>query len=155
MGKRFERNIRARVLPSLGGRIYEPARGVAAWDQPAADAMLPAVRCLPRRLLFVGLGLFAWSCLAPTIPMPPPSRPDIEGPRTDGTVVLTGAVEAGADVFAQNYRTGEIRGQRTARGDYRIIIGAQIGDWMTLFYRHDGDFSPSVEFIVPEPEPEP
>ena len=115
--------------------------------------MLHHVCRLPRRLLLVGFGLFGFSCLAPTIPMPPPSRPDIEGPDAEGLVVLTGAAEPGAHVYAENERTGDIRGQRTATGEYRIVIGARVDDWMSLFYIHNSEVSPSVRFIIPEPEP--
>ena len=107
---------------------------------------------LSRRLVLVGFGMLGTSCLAPTIPMPPPSRPDIEGPNADGIVSLSGTVEPGAHVYAENVRTGDIRGQRTDTGDYRIAIGADVGDWLSLFYLHNGEFSPSVEFMIPDPE---
>jgi hypothetical protein len=127
-------------------------------NPPAEGVGLGRRRCyarhvcrLPRRLFLIGFGLFGLSCLSPTIPMPPPSRPDIEGPDAEGMVVLSGGVEAGAHVYAENRRTGDIRGQQTNTGVYRIVIGAQVGDQMSLFYAHNGKFSPSVEFVIPEP----
>jgi len=105
------------------------------------------------RSLFTVLGLVAASCLAPTIPMPPPARPDIQGPDAAGEVTLRGRVDPHSEVYAENMRTGDIRGQHTNSGAYRIVLGAQIGDWIQLSYRHMGEYSPTLEFHIPEPEP--
>ena len=68
-------------------------------------------------------------------------------------VVLTGRVSATSYVYAENVRSGEIRGQRTDDGAYRIGIAAEVGDWMLVYYRYAGEFSGAVEFEIPEPEP--
>lgn len=87
--------------------------------------------------------------------MPPPARPEIQGPDESGEVTLRGRVDARSEVYAENMRTGAIRGQHTADGAYRIVIGAEVGDRMQLFYRHMGDYSPTLEFLIPKPEPRP
>lgn len=105
-----------------------------------------------RRALFAWLGLVAVGCLAPTLPLPPPSRPDIEGPTPDGNVTLTGTAPPTTAVVAENLANGEIRGQRaSAEGAYRIVIPALVGDRMALTYREGTDQSDVLFFVVPEP----
>jgi hypothetical protein len=108
------------------------------WDRVGQDAMLPGVSRSGRRLILASLGLLAASCLAPTIPMPPPARPEIQGPNLAGEVTLLGHVDSHSEVYAQNMRTGDIRGQHTNDGAYRIVIRAQVDDWMQPSSQSDG-----------------
>lgn len=95
----------------------------------------------------------AVSCLSPTLPLPPPNRPNIEGPDSTGNVTLSGRVLPGANVYADNLVTGASAGQRadTQTGEYRFRIAAQVGDDMVLFYKYDSEFSDRLNFTVPNP----
>lgn len=106
---------------------------------------------LARRGWILGLGLAAVACLSPTLPLPPPSRPTVEGPNQQGLVTLDGNVEGDATVFAANMRSGEIRGQFTGPdGHYRFDIPAEIGDELELWYQVGTTNSPSIVFKIPK-----
>jgi hypothetical protein len=106
-----------------------------------------------RRTALVFLALAATSCLSPTLPLPPPSKPDVEGPDQQGMVILDGtSPEPGAAIIAWNHRTGEIRGQITDQSaHYRFSIGADLGDTMELWYTIGEEKSPSLVFIIEAP----
>jgi hypothetical protein len=109
---------------------------------------------LGRRLFLASAGaLLATACLSPTLPLPPPSRPTVEGPDQQGQVVLDGNVLGGATVYAANTRTGELRGQLYTGDDghYRIQIGAEVGDELEVWYSIGTDQSPSIVFKVDPP----
>jgi hypothetical protein len=108
-----------------------------------------------RRLFALAAALAVVGCLSPTLPLPPPSKPTIEGPDPQGNVTLSGRVESGANVYAANLRTGDIRGQIDLDGDgwYKFQIPAQVGDEMQLWYTMGTDESPSVIFVIPAPQP--
>jgi hypothetical protein len=97
-------------------------------------------------LLFVG-------CLSPTMPLPPPSRPTIDGPDSSGNVVLSGQIDDASYVYADNLSTGYSAGQALDpdTGEYRFTIGARVGDLMALYYRRGSDESLSRNFEIPEP----
>lgn len=104
-----------------------------------------------RRGWLLGLSLAATACLSPTLPLPPPSKPVVEGPDQQGMVTLDGWVESEATVFAANLRTGEIRGQFTGPdGHYRFAIAAVIGDELELWYQVGTTTSPGIVFKVPK-----
>lgn len=106
---------------------------------------------LGRRGFILGLGLLGVACLSPTLPLPPPSRPTVEGPNQQGLVTLEGDVEGGSTVFAANMRSGEIRGQFTGSdGHYRFEIPAEIGDELELWYQVGTTSSPSIVFTIPK-----
>ena len=103
------------------------------------------------RRLFVAsaLALLASACLSPTLPLPPPSRPNVQGPDPQGNVTLDGTVLDGAVVSALNMRTGELRGHTTGTdGHYNFKIPAQIGDDMELWYSVGTYQSPSIVFSI-------
>ncbi|MCC6217436.1 MAG: hypothetical protein IT376_21445 [Polyangiaceae bacterium] len=105
-----------------------------------------------RRWLFVALAAaVASACLSPTLPLPPPTRPDEIGtPDESGQVRLRGTVLPHAEVFARNQRTGQIAGELTgSTGRYDFFVGGQIGDELVLWYVLDTDTSPSIIVSVP------
>lgn len=109
-----------------------------------------------RRTALAFLALVATSCLSPTLPLPPPNKPDVEGPDQQGMVILDGSLsENDAEVIAMNQRTGEIRGQRVDdNAHYRFPIGADIGDTMELWYTVGDEKSPTLLFVI-EPSANP
>ena len=110
--------------------------------------MLAMPRVSRRWLLFVAGALVA-GCLSPTLPLPPPSRPDVQGPDQEGMVTLDGAVQGDAAVYAANPRTGDIRGQLTgADGHYHFQIAAEVGDELELWYSVGTTSSPSIVFQI-------
>lgn len=104
-----------------------------------------------RRLLAAVLvsALFS-GCLAPTLPLPPPDRPNVEGPDATGSIRMTGTTpEHGAVVYALNDRTDQIVGQRTQGSDtYELTMAAQVGDAITFWYTVGADQSPTIVFKV-------
>jgi hypothetical protein len=103
-----------------------------------------------RRVWAVAAGLVLAGCLSPTLPLPPPNQPDVEGPDQQGMVTLRGGTEEGSVVFVENLRTGEVRGQRDLDGDglYQIVIGAQLEDHMELWYTVGTEESPHLIFKI-------
>jgi hypothetical protein len=109
------------------------------------------MRRFTRRGWIIGLTLLGTACLSPTLPLPPPSRPVIEGPDQEGMVTLEGHVDGQATVFAANMRTGEIRGQFTGHdGHYRFAIPAEVGDELELWYQTGTTTSPGIVFKIPK-----
>lgn|SRR5690606_8251299 len=105
-----------------------------------------------RRALLVAAALAVGSCLAPTLPLPPPEMPQIEGPDEAGVTHLSGRVQANAWVYAYN-RASEV-GHFRATGDdgrYELEIVAQVGDPILMWYTVSGEQSDSLEFEIPEP----
>ena len=107
---------------------------------------------LTRRRLFAAVlvpALFS-GCLAPTLPLPPPDRPQVEGPDATGNIRMTGtSSERGAVVYALNDRSGQIVGQRTnASSAYELVMAAELGDYITFWYTVGADQSPTLVFRV-------
>lgn len=91
-------------------------------------------------------------CLSPTMPMPPPSRPEISGPDERGVVVLSGHVPPASMVYADNQTTGYSYGRRSDfdTGVYRLPILASVGDNISLFYRFEAEDSMATTFRIPK-----
>ena len=103
-----------------------------------------------RRHFIAAIGLFAAGCLSPTLPLPPPSQPDVEGPDEQGQVTLDGYAQPNAVVLCENQQTGELRGVHLSNDShYRFQIGAKVGDTMKLWYELGSDASPAILFKVP------
>jgi hypothetical protein len=85
------------------------------------------------------------------MPMPPPSKPDIEGPDERGVVMLSGHAPADSLVYADNVTTGNSWGKRAdpSNGAYRFSILASIGDEISLFYRLETNESMPIQFQIP------
>jgi hypothetical protein len=106
-----------------------------------------------RRLWLVLGGLCVCACLSPTLPLPPPSRPDVDGPDPEGFVVLTGHVPPHTEAIAYNPRTRQIVGELTmSDGAYRLKLEAEVGDELSFRYRDGTDDSPSIIVVVRAPD---
>ena len=117
------------------------------------------MRSLPRRLLLSVAGaLMLGACLAPTLPLPPPSEPTVDGPDENGVTTLSGKVEGGAWVYAIN--RGSDQGAFEIAGDdglYSLTLITQAGDRIQMWYTVGAQTSDQLEFEIKgkEPEPEP
>lgn len=83
--------------------------------------------------------------------MPPPSRPEIEGPDASGVVVLSGNAPPESWVNARNLSSNYSYGQRAdaLNGAYRFPILASVGDLISLNYRMDTEDSDALLFEIP------
>lgn len=107
----------------------------------------------PRRLLPLLAGLVLGSCLSPTLPLPPPSRPDVSAPSESGYVRLQGVAAPHAEVLAWNRANDIIAGQVTGDDSrYDFEIKAESGDHLELWYIQGTDESSSITVTVPDPE---
>jgi hypothetical protein len=102
-----------------------------------------------RTLVVLSLGLLG--CLSPTMPLPPPSKPDIDGPDGSGRVVLSGRIPKANSVYVDNLSTGYSAGQALdpESGAYRFSIAASVGDRMSMFYRVGATDSEARLFAIP------
>ena len=95
------------------------------------------------------------ACLSPTLPLPPPGRPDtIEGPDPDGNVRIQGTVPPHGTAYVLNRSTDIGAFQRTRDdGRYDLVLGALAGDEVLLWYSLDRENSQTVRFEIPAPRP--
>jgi hypothetical protein len=96
-------------------------------------------------------GLVALGCYAPTLPLPPPQKPDVTLTES-GRFRLRGGILPEAQIFALNERTGAIGGQQVGRsGLYDFELeAARGGDLMQLWYQAGTDLSPTTVFTLPD-----
>ena len=109
------------------------------------------VRVFRRSLLLVA-GLAGVACLSPTLPLPPPDRPEVGLPDSNGLVRLQGVAAPQSEVIAWNHANDVIAGQVTrdsARYDFQIQ--ASVGDFIELWYIQGDEESSTVRFTVPAP----
>ena len=107
---------------------------------------------LMRRLLLVVAGVCLASCLSPTLPLPPPDRPDVSAPDENGLVRLQGVAAPQAEVIAWNHDTDLIAGQVTGDDSrYDFTIQAEAHDFIELWYVQGSEESQSIRVVVPEP----
>jgi hypothetical protein len=107
---------------------------------------------LQRRSLLAG-ALLAVACYSPTLPLPPPGKPEVSAiVGQPGYYRLVGRVEPQADVFARNRRTDLNAGQFTSSGSYDFVVQGEEGDQMELWYIVGADVSPRVAFLLPPDE---
>lgn len=108
------------------------------------------MRSLPRRLLLSVAGaLMLGACLAPTLPLPPPSEPAVDGPDENGVTTLSGKVEGGAWVYAIN--RGSDQGAFEIAGDdglYSLTLITQKGDKIQMWYTVGEQTSEMLEFEI-------
>jgi len=107
-----------------------------------------------RRLLLVTAGLCLAACLSPTLPLPPPDRPDVSAADTEGYVRLQGVAAPQAEVIAWNHNNDLLAGQVTGDDSrYDFVIKAEPSDFIELWYIQGSEESQSIRVIVPEPAP--
>jgi hypothetical protein len=102
----------------------------------------------PRRLLLAGL--LAMACYSPTLPLPPPVRPEITETET-GAFRITGSVLPDAQVFALNERNRRIDGQEVGSDgiySFELTLAAH-GDLVQLWYLAGTELSPTTVFELP------
>lgn len=110
---------------------------------------------LVRRLLLSLAGLCLASCLSPTLPLPPPSRPDVGAPDESGYARLQGYAAPRVEVIALNRNNKQIAGQVTGEDSrYDFAIPAESGDVIDLWYIDGDEESQSVVVEVPAPPAE-
>jgi hypothetical protein len=103
-----------------------------------------------RRLLVLAAGVCLVSCLSPTLPLPPPSRPDVTAPDEGGLVRLQGVAAPRVEVIAWNHRTDLIAGQVTGDDSrYDFTIQAEANDLIELWYVEGSEESQTVRITVP------
>jgi hypothetical protein len=112
-------------------------------------------RRLVLALLVTGAGLLA-ACHSPTLPpLPPPSEPQSIEHVGGGQVLLEGTLPVEqAKLLVLNYHTDEITGVFTRDGAYSLVVRAEPGDFMELWYSTLGFDSPTARFEIPELDPE-
>lgn len=109
-------------------------------------------RTTRRVLLLAAVALLVGGCLAPTLPLPPPSKPTVAGPDESGNVELTGSVQPNSEVYVRNYASTDIYGQVTGNdGAYDLTLPAQVGDELEFWYESGKDQSPSIIFQIRAP----
>jgi len=103
-----------------------------------------------RRLGLTLAGLCLAGCLSPTLPLPPPSRPDVSAPDESGFARLQGIAVPQAEVIAWNHENDLIAGQVTGDDSrYDFMIRAESGDVIELWYIEGSDESASISVTVP------
>lgn len=103
---------------------------------------------LSRRALFCALlGLSGVACLSPTLPMPPPSPPDVEMVG-QGQYRLSGSIPKSGMVLVLNGRTGIVNGE-VAEPAYSFVVSAEPGDRMGIWYVTGQISSDSTWFRIP------
>ncbi|GEM_PF-2481649 len=156
------------LLPPVAGpgqaRVQTRARGstlvavqllrqAASTREPPIDGQQIPGLALTRRAWLALVIIGASSCLSPTLPLPPPNKPDIEGPDASGNVTLSGSVLPGASAHANNLVTGASAGQKSdpRTGQYRFRIAASFGDRIEFFYVYDEVSSDRTYFFIGNP----
>jgi hypothetical protein len=103
-----------------------------------------------RRLLLLAAGACLFSCLSPTLPLPPPDRPDLSAPDENGFVRLQGVAPAQVEVIAWNHNTDLIAGQVTGDDSrYDFTMKAEANDFIELWYVQGSEESQSIRITVP------
>lgn len=115
--------------------------------------MIPEHATRPSRLHRLGavlLFVLPVGCLSPTLPLPPPSRPDMTPPDSSGITTIRGRVPGGTTAIAQNLSSGRLVGQVTSEtGQYQLGLAAEIGDPVAVWYRDGLTDSAAVQVTVP------
>jgi hypothetical protein len=106
---------------------------------------------LLRRSLLLGASLVLSACLSPTLPLPPPDRPDVTSPDASGMVRIRGVAVTKAEVIAWNRASDLLAGQVTTDdASYDFTMRADVGDIIELWYVKGTEQSSSVSVKVPE-----
>ena len=118
-------------------------------------------RIARRTVLCCGIFLAgAFGCQSPTLPLPPPEEPAVDGPNDDGVAKIRGQVpQPRAWVFTINWTQLEADDPGAIGGDwadddgfYEFEIRADVGDQCELWYEYASDKSQSRAFEIPPTE---
>lgn len=105
---------------------------------------------LRRLVLLATASLALGACLSPTLPLPPPDRPDVSSPDASGMVRIQGLAPVGSTVTAWNHANNLTAGQVLKTDPkYDFTLRADVGDLIELYYTKSTDQSQSVEVTVP------
>lgn len=124
-----------------------------------ACAILSLMVSKPRRawvrLALIGaLGVLSGSaCLSPTLPLPPPEKPDvIENDASTGFWTISGDCNAGAIVMVFNENTGEgaVIEDRDGNGRYKVTIKGDLCDMGWVKQESGLDTSSRTTFTIEE-----
>jgi hypothetical protein len=105
-------------------------------------------------LLCLGVGALFAGCLSPTLPLPPPSPPEVTQVG-QGRYELRGSLPMAGTVYVENERTSLVFGKRVEQL-YRFTVEAEAGDFMGLWYEASdtsqfyGDRSETITFEIPD-----
>ncbi len=103
-----------------------------------------------RWLLLLVAGICLVSCLSPTLPLPPPDRPDVSAPDMGGLVRLQGVAAPQSEVIAWNHANNVIAGQVTTDSSrYDFTIQGKAKDVIELWYVQGTEESQSIVVVVP------
>jgi len=106
-----------------------------------------------RRLFCFAAALAAVACLSPTLPLPPPSQPQVTGPDETGTVHLAGRTRPTAWIFAIDRANQQgVFQAAQSDGSYDLVLtGAEVGDEIVMWYELDGEGSEALTFVLKPP----
>jgi hypothetical protein len=111
---------------------------------------------LRRTLVQLGLlatTLLAVGCLEPTLPLPPPARPEVSPPDSSGIATVRGKVRGSTTAMVENLANGEIRGKVTDdTGLFTITIPAESNDRLVVYYIEALRRSQTTVVLVPYPD---
>jgi hypothetical protein len=100
-----------------------------------------------RRILqWAAVALLATGCLSPTLPLPPPSPPDVTN-IGEGQFRIQGSIPVVGTALIRNTRTQLVYGQAETQ-TFDIVVAAESGDRMILWYESSGDTSDPVQFRI-------
>lgn len=103
-----------------------------------------------RLVLAVAASLALGACLSPTLPLPPPDRPDVSSPDANGLVRIQGVGTPQSQVTAWNHANNLTAGQVLEDdAKYDFTLRADVGDVIELWYVKGTDQSQSVVSTVP------
>ena len=109
-----------------------------------------------RRTWLLGMAAIAVAgCLAPTLPVPPPSSPEVSAPDTDGIVTVKGgqgSAQTNATITVWNPNLEGVKGfSDSARpdGSWEIKLPAQSKQRLLIWQKVGTDTSNTLELTVP------
>lgn len=116
--------------------------------------MRPSRRTWLSGLLIGGLSASA-GCLAPTLPVPPPSSPEVSAPDSAGLVTVKGgpgSARANAIVTVWNENLPENKGvsdRVRSDGSWQVVQRAKSKERLLIWQTVGGDDSNWIELTVP------
>lgn len=103
-----------------------------------------------RVLQWAATALLASGCLSPTLPLPPPSPPDVTN-LGGGEYRVQGSIPLVGTVLIRDTRSRLVYGQADTQV-FDVVVSAEPGDRMVLWYEVSGDQSDPVLFQIDRSE---